>query len=159
LTTFRVKDNLSLLHLLYGRDLSSVNRDLILKLIRDIHESIQIIQKTASKPFDELTHAEKSEMWYYIIVIVEAILILAQHIARRLYNLQPQTPIHSLKILADKKLLSNEASEELIKLFMLRNLIVLRYWIVDDKKIYENIKNNFKLIQSFIEAIKNVIGL
>jgi len=50
--------------------------------MRDIHEAINILEDT-SKSFEKLSHAEKSEIRYYIVVLVEALTVLVYHIARR----------------------------------------------------------------------------
>jgi hypothetical protein len=41
---------------------------------------------------------------YYLIVLVEALTALAYHIARNAYSLEPNTPIQTLRALADQGL-------------------------------------------------------
>ena len=98
--------------------------------------------KDTSKPFEELSRAEKSEIRYYIIVLVEALTALAYHIARRAYGLEPRTPVQTLKLLADRGLITGEELDEFVKHVRLRNLIVHRYWVIDDRRIYESVKGN-----------------
>lgn len=38
---------------------TKINREFVEKLIRDIHEAIDILVKDASKPFEALSRAEK----------------------------------------------------------------------------------------------------
>ena len=42
---------------------------------------------------------------------------------------------------------------DIVSLFKLRNLLVHRYWIIDDEKIYHNVKRDFKNILDFIERV------
>lgn len=102
---------------------------------------------------------KKSEVRYYIIVLVEALMALDYHIARKAYRLEPHTPIQTLRLLADRGLISNDELDDFIKLVKLRNLIVHRYWIIDDKRIYENVKEDFRKVVSFIERIRNAFQI
>jgi len=136
-----------------------MDRDYVRKLLSDIEEAISIILEDCSKPFAALSRAEKSEIRYYIVVLVEAVIALAYHIARYLYGIEPRTPIHTLRLLADRGLIYHDELEDMVKLVRLRNLIVHRYWIVEDKIIYENVKKNFKHVRSFVERVRNALGL
>gem|GEM_PF-1920636 len=41
---------------------------------------------------------EKYAIRYHLIVIAEALIALALHIARRMFNTRPETPIHALQV-------------------------------------------------------------
>jgi len=131
----------------------SVNREFLEKLKKDITESKNIISNIVNKPYNKLSSVEKYAVRYHIIVVAEALIALTLHIVRRKYDLQPETPIHALKILKDKHLVTEQEYIDLVNLFKLRNLLVHRYWIIDDEKIYHNVKRDFKNILDFIERV------
>jgi len=131
----------------------SVNREFLEKLKKDIMESKNIISNIVNKPYNKLSSIEKYAVRYHIIVVAEALIALTLHIVRRKYDLQPETPIHALKILKDKHLVTEQEYIDLVNLFKLRNLLVHRYWIIDDEKIYHNVKRNFRNIVNFIERV------
>ena len=81
---------------------------------------------------------------------------LSYHIVRNVYGLEPATPAQSLRVLADRGLIRDEELDELVKLIRLRNLLVHRYWVIDDKRIYENIRRNFNAVKSFVRRIRDV---
>jgi uncharacterized protein YutE (UPF0331/DUF86 family) len=83
---------------------------------------------------------------------------IALHICRNIYGLEPETPIHALKLLADKNFIQRSLSEELVKIIKLRNLLVHRYWVVDDKIIYDAIKKDFKYVEEFIKRVLLLVG-
>jgi len=139
--------------------MNSIDRDYVRKLLSDIEEAISVILEDCSKPFEALSRTEKSEARYYIVVLVEAVIALAYHIARNLYGIEPRTPVQTLRLLADRGLISYDELEDMVKLVRLRNLIVHRYWVVDDRIIYENVKKDFKHIRSFVERVRNALGL
>ncbi|MBO3809956.1 MAG: DUF86 domain-containing protein [Candidatus Brockarchaeota archaeon] len=45
-------------------------------------------------------------------------------------------------------------ASELESLVGLRNLLVHRYWIVEDEKVYEALKNNFKCVEELVGKAK-----
>jgi len=139
--------------------MSSIDRDYVRKLLSDVEEAVSVILEDCSKPFEALSRAEKSEVRYYIVVLVEAVTALAYHIARNLYGIEPRTPIQTLRLLADRGLINHDELEDMVRLVRLRNLIVHRYWVVNDRIIYENVKKNFKYVRSFVERIRNALGL
>ena len=56
--------------------MNSVDKEYLRKLINDIEEAINIILEDTSKPFEMLTRSERSEVRYYIVVLVEALIAL-----------------------------------------------------------------------------------
>ena len=137
---------------------AGVSKDYIDKLVADIRSAISEILSYSSKPYEELGSAEKYAIRYNIIVLAEALAALAIHIARKAYNKEPETPTHALRILRDKGLLTPSEYDELARLTRLRNLLVHRYWVIDDKKIYDNVKEDFKPIHNLIERLRRSLG-
>jgi len=121
-----------------------VNRDYIRKLLKDVDEALRIIYEDTVKDYEDLSRMEISEIHYCLIVVAEALIALINHIVRRQYNVEIETPIHGLKILFEKKLVTEEEMIDIIGMIRLRNLLVHRYWVIDDKRIYMFIKNDFK---------------
>ena len=131
----------------------SINREYTRKLQADIKDSINFINEVVSKPYSALSSTEKYAIRYSLIAIAEALTALAVHIARRALNKEPETPIHALRIIRDEGLISEDECENLEKLIKLRNLLVHRYWAIDDKRIYDSIKEDFKTLIKSVERI------
>lgn len=87
-------------------NVENVNREYIRKLVRDIEEAIRIILEDTSKPFNMLTRSEISEVRYYLIVLVEALVALCYHIARRVCNVEVETPTKTFRLLVERGLLT-----------------------------------------------------
>jgi len=47
-----------------------------------------------------------------------------------------------------------DCAKDLTALMRLRNLLTHRYWIIDDARIYDSIKNNFKAVDKFLKSVK-----
>lgn len=134
-----------------------VNKGYVRKIISDIGESIEAILNYTSKPYEKMSEAKRYAVRYNIIVVAEAISASAVRFARRLYNEEPETPAYALSILRDRSLLIGFEYEDLIRLVRLRNLLVHRYWIIDDEKIYTSIKNNFKSVGNLLERLRRYV--
>jgi len=135
--------------------LSGVNREYVSKLVADIKNAVGEILVYASKPFEELSSAEKYAIRYLLVTVAEALMALAIHLARRALSREPETPIHALMTLRDAGMITVGEYDELVKL---RNLLVHRYWVVDDARIYSSIKEDFKAMYSFIERVERFLS-
>jgi uncharacterized protein YutE (UPF0331/DUF86 family) len=136
-----------------------VSKEFIKGIIRDVEDAIKEIERITNKPYDELSDEDKMAIRYELIVIAEAVMALAMHIVRRELNERPRTPINALMILRDKGLLMMNEYEDLTRLVRLRNLLVHRYWVIDDYLIYQSIKSNFKNPASFMNRLRDRYGI
>jgi len=152
-----VKHNFRQLQAVDG--MTSLDKNYVRRLIADIEEAMEIVLEDLSKPFNSISRAEKSEVRYYLIVMVEALVALCYHLSRRAYNITPGSSIEAFKVLMDRGLLTSEEFDDFAKLARLRNLLVHRYWIIDDRRIYYEVKKNFKHVKNFIEKIRRVLSV
>ncbi|ADN49693.1 DUF86 domain-containing protein [Vulcanisaeta distributa] len=137
----------------------SVSREFVKNLIRDIEYAVREVNRIASKSYDELSDEDKMAIRYELIVIAEALMALVMHIVRRGLNERPKTPINALMMARDRGLLTMNEYEDLTKLVRLRNLLVHRYWVIDDYLIYRSIKSDFKSLASFIDRLRSRYGI
>jgi len=148
-------------HLPFGAPASGslrVSREYVLRLASEARSSIAFVSKIVERPFEALSGAERYAIRYHLIAIAEALASIALHVCRNLLNQRPETPIHAFRLLAEKDVISNEVFMELSKFVRLRNLLVHRYWVVDDEKVYEGIKRDFKCVERFLEDVLALIG-
>jgi len=133
-------------------------------LYLEILDYVDKTLKYASKDFETLSESEEMTIRYFIIVIVEALVNFVLHISRRIcesegIRLKPETLKASLQVLRDRNLIKNDELNDIISLVKLRNLLVHRYWIIDDEEIYRNVKSNFTKIINFIKRVCEHVGL
>lgn len=79
--------------------------------------------------------------------------------ARRWLNAQPETPTHAFNLLRDGGLIGEEERREMVNIVRLRNLLVRRYWVVDDRRIYENAKKNFEKVLKALKRACAYVGV
>ena len=136
-----------------------VSRDFVRALIRDVEDAVKEINRIAAKPYNELSDEERLAIRYELVVIAEAVMALVVHVARRDLGARPRTPVNALAILRDRGLVTVDEYEDLVRLLRLRNLLVHRYWVIDDYLIYQGIKSNFKSLLSFINRLRARYGI
>jgi uncharacterized protein YutE (UPF0331/DUF86 family) len=135
-----------------------VSKEYISRLASEVRSSITFILRVVEKPFEDISEAEKYAIRYHLITIAEALTSIALHVCREVLNQRPETPIHAFKLLVEGKVISNEVFMELSKFIGLRNLLVHRYWVINDENIYENIKGDFKCVEEFLKNVLALIG-
>ncbi len=131
----------------------SINREFISKLFNDVIESVGIVKNYVNKPYEDLSEAGKFAIRYHLIVIAGALMATILHVTRRALGITPETPIHALNKLREKGLVSDVEFKDIVNIIKLRNLLVPRYWVVDDMKIYENIRKNFSNVVRFMRRL------
>ena len=110
-----------------------VGWDYVDSLIRDVMDSINRVNRYVGKPYSGLSEEERLSIRYLIITMVGSLNALALHIVRRHFNERPETPIHSLRVLRDGGLIDEACLRDIVALIRLRNLLVHRYWVIDER--------------------------
>ena len=134
-----------------------INKEYVLSVVAEARDSISFVKKVSQKPFDSLSDAEKYAIRYHLIIIAEALASIALHICRNMLSQRPETPSHAVRLIADNNIIPGEVAENILRFLRMRNLLVHRYWTVDDRKIYENIKSNFNSIENFLEVVLEIV--
>ncbi len=134
-----------------------IDKEVVENRLREVLEAINELKRLASKPYTSLSVDEKYSMRYNIIVLVEALVALSIHIARNMYNYKPRSYVDAIRYVGEKIGFSH--LDDLVALIRLRNILIHRYWNVDDRKIYDFIKQDFKCVEEFLDAIKKLIGM
>lgn len=125
--------------------------------IRDIRETILELRRLTSKPYGQMSSDERYSMRYQIVVLVEALGSLCLHIAAEDFKCEPESYSECFDLLEKRGLVS--CAEDLIKLSRLRNLVVHRYWVIDDSKVYDSIRGNFICVQELVEGVSRKYGI
>ncbi len=130
------------------------NKDLIETRIMEINDAIEEIEKITRKEYSELTLYEKLSLRYLIIQLVEAAATICVHIITRVYGEQPHGYSDCFIRLGIKGVIPSSLAYELACVARLRNLLVHRYWEIDDEKIYYSVKNDLTVFRDYINYIR-----
>jgi len=124
-----------------------------LKHVREGLENLKKFLKVSEKEFlkdKKLIGAVK----YEIIKTFEAISSICSHIIVKRFKIRVSSYAECFEILKEKEILSETLSENLSKMAKFRNLIIHMYQKVDDKKVYEILKNGIKDIEEYVKVIE-----
>lgn len=118
-----------------------------------ILETINELKRLTSKPYAELSLNEKYTIRYHIIVLAEALGSLCfQIVTEDLYR-TPNSYSQCFKMLEEEGVC--DCAKDLTAIMRLRNLLVHRYWIIDDNQVYNAIKGDFKAIDNFLKSVRD----
>lgn len=131
----------------------TVNRDFVNGKARDIRNSMSELLRLSSKAFEEMDLDERYSMRYQVIVLVEAVVSLCSHIALEAYDYEPSSHKDCVAYVCGRE--SVKCVEELKAMVGLRNLLVHRYWNVEDKRIYGSVREDFRCVE---ELLGRVVG-
>ena len=129
-----------------------VDVDLVRNKIDDIKFSIEELKRLTSKDFMDIGVDERYSIRYNIIVLVESLVSLCMHIAVEAYGKTPSSYRESVRFIAER--LNVGCISDLESVVGLRNLLIHRYWTVDDERVYESVKENFHCIEGLLKRIE-----
>lgn len=124
--------------------------------IREINDALQVLEKILAKRFEELTVYERLSVRYLIIQLVEASASICVRILST-YNETVESFPQCFTRLGSKGVLPEALASRLASAARLRNLLVHRYWVISDEKVYESIRNGLKDFEEFIARIRSFL--
>lgn len=144
--------------------LSDEEKALIKKLIYEVEEALSVLELRVREGIRDLSDAYA--LRYALIQVVEGLAVIASRIAEA-YGALVEGYVEAMKFLSRIGVVEFEVSEKLVRLARLRNLLVHRYWVIDDKDDkrilreakengIETIKEVIKSIQKFIEGQETI---
>ena len=123
----------------------------------EIRKTIGELSRLTSKPYTEMGLDEKYSMRYQLVVLVEALGDIGMHVAIEDLGSEPRSYAECFKLLEAGGLIG--PAEDLVRMVRLRNLLVHRYWIIDDARVYKIIKDNFKRVLELVEKVEEKYGI
>ena len=124
-------------------------------LISEIKESITDVRK--------FTEVSQKEFWadkrnilaveHLLLRAIEATANICSHIAARKLKKGVESPAECFELLEKEKLLNKDLSASLRRMARFRNILVHRYWEVDERKVYQYAKKNLVDFEKFIEIV------
>lgn len=133
----------------------AVDKHNIAEKISDIQSSIGKIEQYADmdeKQFlvnDEKIAAAK----YHLIAIIEGCISICTHISAKEIHKVPGGYAACFKILSDNKILPEQLADNLAKMTGFRNLLIHRYWEIEDKKVYQYLKTEMANIREYVKIV------
>ncbi len=132
------------------------------RLLEEIKKSLKIVEEITSLKYEDFISDVRNRytLRLALVEIVEASTTLGLIILKEYFKVgKVDGYIAVFKKLAEYRVLSIETSIEMQRLVRLRNLIIHRYWEVDDTKIYTDAKSNgLNVIKRFIKEVEEFVS-
>ena len=121
--------------------------------IGEVLEAKAELKRLTAKPYEKLSTDAKSAIRYQVIVLAEGLGNVCLHIAKKDLGQEPISYSDCFKLL-DEKGISDKCAGYLTGLIGLRNLLVHRYWTIDDRRVYNSARDGFYGVDKFLEMVK-----
>lgn len=91
---------------------------------------------------------------FSLVEIAESISLTIQHILAKNYGIPVKGYIDTIKKAREKNIIDESIYVSLKPFFDFRNILIHRYWEIDDSLLLKNVKENLESFYQFIETIR-----
>ncbi len=131
--------------------------DYVKRRLNEIREALTYMKTLIDYGIEEFNRDFRSRlaMRHCIITIVEAAASIAIHILRGEFNEEPESYSEAFIRLSQHGVINTETAVKMVSLARLRNLIVHRYWLIDDIRIFrEAEESGIDNIKKYVEEVE-----
>ena len=125
----------------------------LLRRISEARTAMTAASDIASHRFEELSERDIWAMRYQLIVLAEALASLCMRVARKVYGLVPASYRECLIEVGRR--LGVPCIDDLSALIGLRNILVHRYFEVDDRRVHGFVRGNFTCVAEFLARVES----
>lgn len=129
--------------------------------ISEIREDIEKIGKYSSIPDNEFWEDERNilSVKHLLLESIEACSNICIHISAKKLFKAPSSFSECFEILYKSKIIDENLSSRLRKMARFRNILVHRYWEIENQKILEYARNNLGDFEQFLKSIATYLKL
>jgi uncharacterized protein YutE (UPF0331/DUF86 family) len=133
----------------------------IKKRISEINETIEKAEQYASVPDQEFWGDERNilSVKHLLLEAIEACGSICIHIsAKKLFNV-PSSFAECFENLKKSDIVNDELASRLVRMARFRNILVHRYWEVDDRKILDYARNHTVDFRDFLRSVFKYLSI
>lgn len=137
-----------------------INIEKIKTLEKDLLNTVSEIKSIITMN-EEVFVKEPKEIYalrYLLIEAVEAMANICNHILTRVTSQVPKGYPDCFEKLSEARIITKELGEKLRKVASLRNILIHKYWEIDDQKIFRSAKENIEDFEQYLREINKFIG-
>jgi len=134
-----------------------VDRDLVEARVREIHDAVRLLEELTARGFEELTLHEKLSMRYLVIQLVEAAVSICVHLLAEGFDERAESYPGCFARLGELGIVPRDLAARLAAAARLRNLLVHRYWAIDDRRVYESVREGLRGFEEFAKLVRKVL--
>jgi len=137
-----------------------INSDFVGRRLREIEEAFSYMKLILEKSEEKfITSFEpRLALRYLVLLTVESAASIALHILSDKFNRRVKSYGEASEELSYNGVIKPETAHGMAALTRLRNLILHRYWLVNDSRIYREAKaSGMRLISRFVEEVREYV--
>ncbi|MBI5199023.1 MAG: DUF86 domain-containing protein [Nitrospirae bacterium] len=136
-----------------------INIEKVKALEKDLLDTSSGIKSIIAMKEDSFLKDQKNiySLRYLLIEAVEAMANICNHILARITGQVPKGYPDCFEKLSDTKIITKELADRLKKVTSLRNIIIHKYWGIDDSKVFKYTKENIGDFEEFLREINYFI--
>lgn len=135
----------------------SLNEDRIEAEIREVNDAVGMLRDLTSNRFGELSVYAKLSMRYLVIQVVEAASSICMHILLSVFEERAEGFPECFARLGSKDVIPEDLASRLSSAARLRNLLVHRYGVIDDQKVYDSVKDGVEDFKVLVEYVRGFL--
>ena len=137
------------------KDRIGLNLDAVEARFREINDASLVVGGLMEKDFEELSIHERMSLRYLVIQLVEAAASVSVHLLSRLFDERVEGYADCFRRMGARKVIAEGLSERLASAARLRNLLVHRYWEIDDRRVYTSIEGGIEDFEVFKREVRS----
>jgi len=135
----------------------SLNEEHVEARIREVNDAVQMLRNLMARSFGELTVHKRLSMRYLLIQLVEAASSICMHILLGAFDERAEGFPECFVRLGDKGVIPGDLASGLSSAARLRNLLVHRYWVINDEEVYKSVKKGLKDFEVFVAHVREFL--
>jgi len=136
-----------------------INIEKIKTLEKDLLDTVSEMRSITDVEEDYFIKEKKDifSLRYLLIEAVESMANICNHILTRIAGQVPKGYPDCFEKLFHNRIITEELSDKLKKIASLRNIIIHKYWKIDDRKVFKSAKENIGDFAEFLRQINNFL--
>ncbi len=121
---------------------------------REVEEAIGYLEELVGRGYEALGVHERFSMRYLVIQAVESMASVCIHILARVFGERAEGYPECFVRLAERRLIPRELGSRLARAARLRDLIVHRYWTIDDRLLFSAVERGLGDLRDFVKHMR-----
>ena len=140
--------------------MSKVNKEVVRRLISEAREALEEVREISTMDLNEFVRSRRARfsLRYSVVLSLESLTDLAVAILEKDFDVMAESYREAFLKLAEKGIVNAELAESMARLAGLRNMIVHRYWTIDDTRIYHSARGSgVRAVEDFVEEVRRYV--
>lgn len=135
-------------------DMQGVNKERITTLIGEGTKALSVLEGYLGVERQLLLSSEErmGNIKYQFIVAIEAAVDICQHVSSRLFGVIPESYAGCFESLREHAVLDGDLAKSMSEFARFRNVLVHRYWVVDDNRVVDMI-SRLGFLRAYFKAV------